>query len=522
MPAPEWVAVGLAGLTALLTWHTYGITWDEHVQATYGELVLDYFLSLGRNPAANEYLNLRLYGPLFELLGAIAHRLAGGWQYEVRHLLNTVAGLLALIAAVRFARLFDRRWLPLLTALALAAMPRFYGDWFANSKDIPFACAFAWAMWGMGRLWLVEQRRWRDFLLAGGLIGLALAIRVGALLLFCFLAAGAAVYLAAARLAARGTVPPWRPTVLRAGGLIAVAWLVMVAPWPWAHQSPLLNPLRAFLTANRFASSYPVLFEGRTTLSSELPWYYVPKYLLITTPPAVLALAALGLIAAALAIRRERSPGRLALHALTGLWLVFPVAYVVVSRPNVYDGIRHFLFVMPAIAIVAAFGADWLLTRLPERWRRAGLVAAVAVLLAPVPGMVRLHPYQTAYFNGFAGGLRRACLAYETDYWAASYREAAEWINRQPRPADGRRLRVVVAANRNSRLCAEYYLAPDIELTTLWNAGDPVPQPFDYYVGMTRYGLAHNFADLPVVHAVGREGAAFTLIRAPRVPVAGR
>ena len=39
--------------------------------------------------------------------------------------------------------------------------------------------------------------------------------------------------------------------------------------------------------------------------------------------------------------------------------------------------------------------------------------------------MMRLHPYQTVYFNRLVGGLAGASGRYETDYWGNSYREAA-------------------------------------------------------------------------------------------------
>jgi len=40
-----------------------------------------------------------------------------------------------------------------------------------------------------------------------------------------------------------------------------------------------------------------------------------------------------------------------------------------------------------------------------------------------VETMVRLHPYQSIYFNRLVGGLAGAAGRYDTDYWALSYRE---------------------------------------------------------------------------------------------------
>ena len=40
--------------------------------------------------------------------------------------------------------------------------------------------------------------------------------------------------------------------------------------------------------------------------------------------------------------------------------------------------------------------------------------------------MVRLHPYQYAYFNRLAGGVRGANGQYMLDYWGLAFKQAAE------------------------------------------------------------------------------------------------
>ena len=49
-----------AAVALIMLWTVadYGITWDEGVQATYGELALDYFASGGQDRSCNDYLNL--------------------------------------------------------------------------------------------------------------------------------------------------------------------------------------------------------------------------------------------------------------------------------------------------------------------------------------------------------------------------------------------------------------------------------------------------------------------------------
>ncbi len=48
----------VATILSVAVFADYGITWDEGIQAAYGELVLDYLLSAGRDARATEFENL--------------------------------------------------------------------------------------------------------------------------------------------------------------------------------------------------------------------------------------------------------------------------------------------------------------------------------------------------------------------------------------------------------------------------------------------------------------------------------
>jgi 4-amino-4-deoxy-L-arabinose transferase-like glycosyltransferase len=494
--ALPWAAGVAFALVAVLTYRHYGTTWDEGVQATYGELVLRYYASLGRDQAANTFLDLRFYGPLFEAVAALLVRAFPATGWDVRHLATALSGALAVVAAGRLGALVDRR-LALAAAVGLLTLPRFYGHAFDDSKDIPFACAFAWSLVACVRLASARRPTASAILRCGFLVGTALAIRVGGMLLFGFV--GLALLLRPRR--------SW-PSVLGPAIVIGVlAWTVMVAAWPWTHAAPLSRPLEALAVTARFSAVYPVLFDGAVVPSSELPATYVPRYLAITVPVPHLLLALVALVAPL--SRRWRA------DVLVRLALVVPVLLAVAIKPNVYDGVRHFAFVLPCVAVLAARGALVLLDRFPRRVPAAGLLA-VLPLLPLVVDLVRLHPYQSTFFNALVGGLRGAAGRYETDYWAASYREAMGFVNEQARAGGG--VRVLVAANAYSIVCAQPWADPSVSLVSVFQAGIPGPLPngYDFYVATTRYGLDRSFPDAPVVHTVGRDGAVFTVIRGRR------
>ena len=81
--------------------------------------------------------------------------------------------------------------------------------------------------------------------------------------------------------------------------------------------------------------------------------------------------------------------------------------------------------------------------------------------------------------------------------------------------AEGREIAVLVAADPYSEDCAAAFVGPGVTMARTVEEGvaGSLPEPFDYYIGTTRYGLDGNFPDSPVAHRVARDGAIFSVIR---------
>lgn len=505
------MAVGM--LVVAATAADYGVAWDDYVQTRYGELCLDYFLSGGRDKSCNDFLDLKFYGPGLEMVVAAAARLNPARLIEIRHVLCGAIALLVVVPLVGFGRLLGKPWIGILAAVALGLTPVFYGHAFVNSKDVPFAIGFTWSMFALAAMFARGTYRWREIVVCGLCIGATMSLRPGGAALLLAIYATTAIW---CDLFPRAGGRTTNRTLLKQAALALVAWGVMVLPWPWAHENPWLHPLQAIRVASQFHVVVPVLFEGRTIPSDELPRHYLLSLLGLTTPPAILLLAGYGLSRGAASRWRKWGQPRTVVLVVTALWLLVPLVLFVVLRPNAYDGLRHFLFVLPAVAIWSAYGCERLWSRLPLGWQRpvlAGVLGTAAAL--QVQSHVRLHPYQMTYFNFLAGGVAGAADRYDTECWLTSYKEAIEWIHHQPPPRPGEPVRVLVAANEHARWCADYYAGPHLQISATRTAGQPgdLPAEFDYYVGTTRSAMDENFPLARVVHVVGRAGAAFAVIK---------
>jgi hypothetical protein len=109
------------------------------------------------------------------------------------------------------------------------------------------------------------------------------------------------------------------------------------------------------------------------------------------------------------------------------------LAYVLIRKPAMYDGMRHFLFILPPIFIFSGFAFEYIveklstLFRVRHLWLNAGL--GMLLVLPGIMGSIKLHPYEYTYYNSFVGGTDGAFRTYETDYWLTCYKEAVEQIN---------------------------------------------------------------------------------------------
>ena len=216
----------------------------------------------------------------------------------------------------------------------------------------------------------------------------------------------------------------WRRLADTAGRLAVVtvaALLLGTILWPWAGAAALKRLVLALLSFSESSDGPRVLYAGQWLYDKAIPRTYAPWWILISTPPVVLAGLAAALIFGV--------PNRGHAARRRALWVValLPVALVVANRSPLYDGIRHLLFVYPVLVVLSASGwMAWLSQRRP--WlRRSAVVLLIAGLLDIIVFVVRFHPYETIYFNELVGGPRGAFARYDMDYWGNCLHEAVAW-----------------------------------------------------------------------------------------------
>jgi hypothetical protein len=467
------IVLAAVGLIASLTFRDYGLGWDDYTHAEYADLLLRMYGSGFKDTAALSFANLYMYGGGFDMAAALLHKVIPLELFETRRLLGAVVGLIGLAVTWRLGRRVGGPFAGLATLLLLVLCPTFYGHMFMNPKDAPFAVAMVILMLGLVRL--AEEYPSpspRTILIVGLGAGLSIGSRV--------LGGLALIY------AVVGFLPLWLEEIhthsmrdaahrfahvlyVLLPGLI-LGYLVMGLIWPWSIMEPG-NPFQALTYFSHFFEKpWKEMFDGALVSVPDMPWSYLPTLFALQLPEILLGLAIAGVVGTFMSLSRKDVPARRkTILLMLTLAATLPLVVAMVKRPALYNGIRHFIFVIPPMTVLAGTAFAWLMNWLKEHhrsWQPAVLAVFAFGLMLPLGEMIRLHPYQYTHFNHIAGTVRAADDLYMLDYWGLALKQASdslreELIERQEDPPRGRKWKVAVCGPQRP---AQVALGPDFTI----------------------------------------------------------
>ncbi len=507
-PSPIWVVQLVVLALGLLVFRDYGVTTDETLRMRSADAWAEAIAAGDVHELAHGVRSH--YGVAFDQLGRLAwlvHRdlLGGTDEFAARHLVCFLAYWLGLWAVYGVARRLAPAPVPVLAVVLLVLAPRLWGAAFANPKDVPFMAAWAWGMLACVRAIQAPGRR--STLLLALATGVCAAVRPFGVVFFGLGAASILASVAPGGLRGRGRV--WRRALQEIVLLWIVAYAVVAALWPVLWVSPPWRMIESSLALTHHVEGSMSLFMGRVHPFWAAPGGYAAVWLAITLPLPTLVLALYGLPARAWALWRGRGDDGQGVRTwapwlLVALWVLGPLVMPLLRPTALYDTVRQLLFVVQALAILAADGAvrshAWLRTRLSRAWARRAFVGALALAYVEVIArMIHLHPYESLYFSPVVGGLRGAAGRFDVAHYSETYREGFAWLaSNAARP-------VYLHVTGNGNTTAAYYgYKHGFQLNR--------PQRFQWFMSEVRQGWEELLPG-PVAHTIEREGVPLLVIR---------
>lgn len=525
------VCFALLSLLMILTVRDYGLTYDEQPHIRLGERVLEFYLG---GFELRSGLTRSVYGAGFDLVAALLRRISPWDEFRTNHVLCAFVAQLGLLGTWKLGRLLGGPLAGLLSLLLLVSIPVYYGHQFNNPKDIPFAAGYVWGLYAIARLvacceppaapqpfWRGLLARWRQGCALALVLGLGMSVRnAGGILIGYLFALLAVRALDAWRLKQSSLGRELAAVAVLSVASSVLSWGVMLLFWPGSLASPLQRPAEAFEKLSRYTTyDSPTLLRGASISSNQVPWDYVPSYFAVQLPEWTTACwlaSVLGLVVhTGLALWRRRP-------IAWGAWLLLvavllPPAYAILKGSTLYNGLRHFLFLMPGIAVLGALGLAavlrWALLRRP-RWALLPALLMLLFCVDQVHALWRLHPHQHVFFNRASGGLPAAVERYETEYYGSVYQELHEqlrekiWSERREGYLD----RIWLVAGCGSKLFFARNLPLNFQFLAMRDA-----RGADIYATYIRDGCLRRFRDRRVIEQVARDGASLAVARDMKV-----
>ncbi len=475
------VVLAAVTLVAGLTFRDYGLGWDDYTHAEYADLLLRMYGSGFKDTGALSFANLYMYGGGFDMAAALLHKIIPLELFETRRLLGAIVGVVGLAVTWRLARRVGGPLAGIATLLLLALCPTFYGHMFMNPKDAPFAVSMVILILGLVRL--AEEYPSpspRTVLIVGLGAGLSIGCRVLGGLALIYAVVGF-VPLLIEEFRTQGA----REATHRFAHMIYVllpglvfGYLLMGLVWPWSIMEPG-HPFQALTYFSHFFEKpWKEMFDGALVSVPDMPWSYLPTLFALQLPEVLLALLFAGIVGTVMSLSRSDVPARRkTILLMLTLAATLPLVIAMVKRPALYNGIRHFVFVIPPMTVLAgvAFGRamNWLKEN-RRSWQPAALAVFAFGLLLPLSEMIRLHPYEYTHFNHIAGTVRSADNFFMLDYWGLALKQASdglreELVERQEAAPGGRKWKVAVCGPQRP---AQVALGPDFTIGWDSNAAD--------------------------------------------------
>ncbi|TKG91086.1 tetratricopeptide repeat protein [Puteibacter caeruleilacunae] len=422
---------------SLVVLYTYsidaGISGDEKVHHLQAEKVVDYYQSFGKDRTAlnTPKTNLKYYGQSFDNLAALTARIFDiDDVYDLRHRMNSIAGWLIIVFTALIAIEISGTTGGIVAIIFLLASPRFIGHSFNNLKDIPFALGYIAFIYFMIQF-LKNPLKAGNKTITGLILAIAftIGIRPGGFILLCYLVLFITIWWILQYRKKQITKGESINLIVKITATVILGYLIGLLFWPYALENPFINPIKSL----QIMSDYPVrirqLFSGNIYWSDQLPWSYIPHYMLITIPVFII-ISSISYIVTSSFFSIKKTP--LLAQNFILFTIAFPLLFLFIKGSNVYGGWRHFIFIYPPIIVFGASSIGLLLKQLKNIFAKTIIVfITIGGLIAPFSFIVRNHPLEYTYFNKLSGGIEHANGQFETDYYYHSVRQATDWLRNE-------------------------------------------------------------------------------------------
>jgi hypothetical protein len=372
------------------------------------------------------------YGPVFAIAAHAINVIFGSsnWSefgydpntYTINHLAVGLLGIFTgILVGLIVYLLTKNKLISSLSVLILLSFPFWTGQSFYNVKDIPVAAGLTSFL--AGSILFVLKRE----LKADKRIGVygSLLILFGVLLS----AGNRPLFLAYITLVAITTFAyllrneqAWKPY----GISVVSSLLILLIFLPHFYTDPVNSIKKTFFTSSDFPWQGSILMNGslvepKASFSYFFSWFFAQT-------PIILLFLCLGGIIFSLGFLKNISSFKMSnvnfIYILISLQIFAIPFLTILLQSTVYQSLRHFLFIFPALAIFLGLTLNRVLANINSKFENFIIVTFIFMLIIPNLVSARLFPYNANYYNILIAASSKIPTDWETESMGISGREA--------------------------------------------------------------------------------------------------
>ncbi len=427
----------------LLIYGDFGISWDEMYQRAGGIVNLKYIYEyLGINKLLSIFfanINLipdnipsltdwnaekhlqRFYSPIFDLPVTILEYFIYGSDgdeqkvYKFRHLITFVIFVIAITALYYQVKIiFNSSFLGLVSVIFLILSPRFFAESFYNCKDVMFMNFVCIGMLSLTNL--NKYLSYKKLFIHSIVCAIAINMRIMGIFFIPL-----TLYIILVNFIKNDKKIFLNLKYFLSYLFFTSLFVYLMFPFLW--ESPIDNFVEVFKNMSKFpanSTSPSMLFMGEFISVIDLPWYYIPIWVIVTSPLFVIFFFFTGSLflfkQLGINIKNIFKSNQVILNC--NLALVFvPVFAIILLNSVIYNGWRHVYFIYPSIIIISIYGFNSILNLIKKNNILLKLFLSIFILFIfhQIYLIKVMHPLQNVYFNSLIGKDWKD--KFDIDYW---------------------------------------------------------------------------------------------------------
>ncbi len=426
-------------LFAFFSYKDFAITFDEEYRYQRGAEWRDYLFGSNILDKSDRSRDTQLFKDpdSYYIYPLVLNILNPSFSYEYFHLINLLFSFTVfLILYVGIYLSIKRPFTALLAPIILFLSLNYSGHLAANPIDIPFSIFYTLAIFLMflsNRCWdesksehdggdkgkknnkNTDRKKYYLGITLGIVFGLAICIRFIGYSLFL-------IYGIYSLFKILNDHKLLKDTLIQLLIVFVVSHLIIVFIWAGLGVNYLSSLLNMLSLNTRFSYFDDLIFyKGMFFTKETRPWDYLFVYFVLTTSILLLMLFSFSLAF-------FKSLKKYSLYIFCVLALVINVLLYLFLKPYIYNGMRHFLYLIPLVVMCGVLFINEFSIKLKSNYKIIFFLTIFTYLILLVFNLVKLYPHQYIYFNEIAGGVKNAYLRYDSDYWGTTYKDAVAYV----------------------------------------------------------------------------------------------